>query len=312
MSGVRHGGVKFMEKQDAILRALVYDEEVSLAVIDMTQTVNEAVRIHDLSALSAAALGRTLIAAAYMCSSLKEEKGALSVTVRGDGVGGGIYVSGDKALHMRGYIENPHAELPLNAKGKLDVGGCVGRNGYLSVVRDDGENVPFVGTTPLVSGEIGEDFAAYFAYSEQLPTAVAVGVKIGKDGTCIGAGGVFLQPLPGASEESIAKAEKIIGEFAAISTLCEHFTAEEILNRYFGTVNFYTLHPAYKCNCGRHYIEGILAAMGEQELRSILEEQGCVSVHCHYCNTDYTFTPVETEAVIARAKAGEVHNRGHE
>ena len=141
-----------MEKQDAILRALVYDEEVSLAVIDMTQTVNEAVRIHDLSALSAAALGRTLIAAAYMCSSLKEEKGALSVTVRGDGVGGGIYVSGDKALHMRGYIENPHAELPLNAKGKLDVGGCVGSNGYLSVVRDDGENVPFVGTTPLVSG----------------------------------------------------------------------------------------------------------------------------------------------------------------
>lgn len=305
MSGVRQGGAMIMEKKDAILRALVYDGEVSLAVIDMTQTVNEAVRIHDLSALSAAALGRTLIAAAYMCSSLKEEKGALSVTVRGDGAGGGIYVSGDKALHMRGYIENPYAELPLNAKGKLDVGGCVGRNGYLSVVRDDGENVPFVGTTPLVSGEIGEDFAAYFAFSEQLPTAVAVGVKIGKDGTCIGAGGVFLQPLPGASEESISKEERIIGEFSAISSLCEQYTAEEILNRYFGAVNFYTLEPAYKCNCSRHYIEGILAAMGEKEIKSILEEQGSISVHCHYCNTDYTFSPEEAEEVIARAKGKE-------
>ena len=117
------------QRQDAILRGLICGGEVSLAVADTTCLVNEAIRIHGLSPLSAAALGRTLTAAAYMCSSLKEERGALSVSIKGNGVGGSIYVSGDKALHMRGYIENPHAELPPNARGKLDVGGCVGKEG---------------------------------------------------------------------------------------------------------------------------------------------------------------------------------------
>ena len=169
------------QRKDAVLRGLICGGEVSLAVADTTALVNEAIRIHRLSPVCAAALGRTLTAATYMCSSLKEERGALSVTVKGGGPGGNIYVSGDKALHMRGYIEQPQVDLPPNARGKLDVGGCVGRDGYLSVVREDGDGQPFVGTTELVSGEIGEDFAAYFAYSEQLPTAIAVGVKIGTD-----------------------------------------------------------------------------------------------------------------------------------
>lgn len=291
-----------MSKNDVILRGLAYGDEVSLAVADTTALVNEAIRIHGLSALSAAALGRTLTVAAYMCSSLKEERGALSVSVKGNGVGGNIYVSGDKALHMRGYIENPHAELPPNASGKLDVGGCVGREGYLSVVRDDGENIPFVGTTPLVSGEIGEDFAAYFAYSEQLPTAIAVGVKIGTDGNCLGAGGVFLQPLPGASEESVNRAAEAIRSFGAVSSMLEKHSAEEILREYFGAVKFYTLEPEYKCNCSRNYIEGILAAMGEKEIRAVIAEQGKIDVHCHYCNTDYTFSPEDAEEIIRKSK----------
>lgn len=292
-----------MKKEDVILRGLIYNEEVSLAVADTTALVNEAIRIHGLSPLSAAALGRTLTVAAYMCSSLKTEGSALSVTIKGDGVGGPIYVSGDRLLHMRGYIDNPQAALPPNALGKLDVGGCVGRNGYLSVVRDDGENRPFVGTTPLVSGEIGEDFAAYFAYSEQLPTAIAVGVKISREGSCLGAGGVFLQPLPGASEESIQKAEEAIGQFGAVSSLLQEMSAEALAEKYFGNVTFYKLKPEYKCNCSRNYIEGILAAMGEEELRAVVAEQGKISVHCHYCNTDYEFSPEEAEEIIKRSRA---------
>ena len=291
-----------MKKEDVILRGLIYNEEVSLAVADTTALVNEAIRVHGLSPLAAAALGRTLTVAAYMCSSLKTEGSALSVSVKGDGAGGAIYVSGDKALHMRGYIENPQAALPPNALGKLDVGGCVGKEGYLSVVRDDGENQPFVGTTPLVSGEIGEDFAAYFAYSEQLPTAIAVGVRISKEGKCLGAGGVFLQPLPGAGEESIQKAEKAIGQFSAVSSLLESMSAEELAEKYFGKVDFYAQIPEYKCNCSRNYIEGILAAMGEKEIRSIIAEQGKISVHCHYCNTDYEFSPEEAEKIIERSR----------
>ena len=291
------------ERKDKILRGLICGGEVSIAVAETTQLVNEAIRIHGLSALSAAALGRTLTVAAYMCSSLKEDNGALSVSVKGDGVGGSIYVSGDKALHMRGYIENPHAELAPNALGKLDVGGCVGKNGTLTVVRGDGQNVPFVGTTPLVSGEIGEDFAAYFAYSEQLPTALAVGVKIGTDGTCLGAGGVFLQPMPGASEESIRFVEENIAKFGAVSSILQEKTAEQLLAEYFGEVQFYTLFPEYKCNCSRNYIEGVLAALGEKELRETVAEQGKIEVHCHYCNTDYVFTPQDVEEIIRRGKS---------
>lgn len=291
-----------MQKKDVILRGLAFEGEVSVAVADTTQLVNEAIRIHGLSPLAAAALGRTLTVAAYMCSSLKAERGALSVSVKGNGVGGSIYVSGDKSLHMRGYIENPNVDLPPNDKGKLDVGGCVGKEGYLSVVRDDGDNRPFVGTTALVSGEIGEDFAAYYAESEQLPTAIAVGVKIGKDGKCLGAGGVFLQPMPGVKEENIRKAEEAIYQFGAVSSMLERQTAEEILQEYFGSVKFYTLSPEYKCNCSRNYIEGVLAAMGESEIRSVIEEQGKIEVHCHYCNTDYIFTPEEAEEIIRRAR----------
>ena len=291
-----------MQKKDVILRGLAFEGEVSVAVADTTQLVNEAIRIHGLSPLAAAALGRTLTVAAYMCSSLKAERGALSVSVKGNGVGGSIYVSGDKSLHMRGYIENPNVDLPPNDKGKLDVGGCVGKEGYLSVVRDDGDNRPFVGTTALVSGEIGEDFAAYYAESEQLPTAIAVGVKIGKDGKCLGAGGVFLQPMPGAKEENIRKAEEAIYQFGAVSSMLERQTAEEILQEYFGSVKFYTLSPEYKCNCSRNYIEGVLAAMGESEIRSVIEEQGKIEVYCHYCNTDYIFTPEEAEEIIRRAR----------
>lgn len=291
------------EKRDKILRGLICGGEVSVAVADTSQLVNEAIRIHGLSALSAAALGRTLTAAAYLCSSLKEENGALSVSVKGDGVGGSIYVSGDKALHMRGYIENPQAQLPPNALGKLDVGGCVGKNGTLTVVRDDGQSVPFVGTTPLVSGEIGEDFAAYFAYSEQLPTALAVGVKIGTEGTCLGAGGVFLQPMPGASEESLRFVEETIQKFGTVSSMLQEKTAEQILAEFFGEVQFYTLFPAYKCNCSRNYIEGVLAALGEKELRETVAEQGKIEVHCHYCNTDYVFTPQDVEEIVRRGKS---------
>lgn len=287
-----------MQREDVILRGLVFDGEVSLAVADTTRLVGEAIRIHHLSPLAAAALGRTLTVAAYMCSSLKAERGALSVTIKGDGVGGSVCVSGDAALHMRGYIDEPNVSLPPNAKGKLDVGGCIGRHGTLTVVRDDGDNRPFVGTTELVSGEIGEDFAAYFTYSEQLPTAIAVGVRIGTDGHCLGAGGVFLQPMPGASEENIRKAEEAIAQFGAVSSILEEMTAEELLKKYFGEVHFYTKKPEYKCNCSRNYIEGLLATMGEKELRETCLEQGKIDVHCHYCNTDYVFTAADVEQIL--------------
>ena len=290
-----------MKKEDAVLRGLVYNGEVSLAVADTTALTNEAIRLHGLTPVAAAALGRVLAAGTYLSSALKTERGAVSVTVKGNGPGGEISVSGDSALRMRGYIGDPNVSLPPNAAGKLDVGGCVGRSGTLTVVRDDGEGIPFVGTTELVSGEIGEDFAAYFAYSEQIPTAVAVGVRIGTDGKCLGAGGVFLQPMPGAGEESIVKAERAISRFSQVSALLSEHTAKEIWDAFFGDDPgnriLYEKKPEYKCICSRAYIGGLLLSLGKEELDAILREEGEVSVHCHYCNTDYRFTGEEVEAL---------------
>ena len=128
-------------------------------------------------------------------------------------------------------------------------------------------------------------------------------MKIGTDGTCLGAGGVFLQPMPGASEESIRFVEENIAKFGAVSSILQEKTAEQLLAEYFGEVQFYTLFPEYKCNCSRNYIEGVLAALGEKELRETVAEQGKIEVHCHYCNTDYVFTPQDVEEIIRRGKS---------
>ena len=275
-----------------IYKSLIFGGEISLAVLDTTKLVNKAIRRHGLTPVAAAALGRTLTATAYLCSWLKEDESSLSVTVNGGGAGGKILAVGDGALNLRGFIENPEVDLPPRADGKLDVGACVGRTGVITVIRDDGTGIPFVGTSELVSGEIAEDFSAYFLTSEQRPTAIALGVKIGTDGTCLGAGGVFLQPMPFASEEAISYAEKEIAKYGAVSSVIECEGAEAIL-RAFGVENAENRTISFSCRCSRTKAESAVLAMGEAEARAVIKEEGKLSVHCHYCNTDYNFTEIE-------------------
>ena len=219
-----------------ILKTLIYDKQLSLAILDTTDMVNDAIKIHNLSPLSAAALGRTMTVTTFMASTLKNASDKLSVTIKGDGVGGEIVVCGNSDLKMRGYIENPYAELPIKANGHLDVGGCVGKNGRITVVKSMGLKEPYSGTANLITGEIAEDFTAYFTYSEQMPTAMALGVKIGTDGTCVGAGGVVIQALPGASEESLFMAEDTIMRMGNISTLIEEKGIDGVADYFFGDV----------------------------------------------------------------------------
>lgn len=269
-------------------KSLVWGGEVSLAVLDTTALVNEAIARHGLSPVAAAALGRALTAGAYLCTWLKEEKSSLSISIKGDGAGGGVTVLGDGALDLRGYAERPEVTLPPRADGKLDVGGYIGREGTITVIRDDGAGIPFVGTCALVSGEVAEDFSAYFLESEQRPTALALGVKIGTDGTCLGAGGVFLQPLPNASEESIARAEEEIAKYGKISAMIEEKGAESIL-RTFGAENCERREIRFQCHCSRERAARALLSMGRSEAEDALREMGKLSVHCHVCNTDYEF-----------------------
>ena len=284
-----------------VKKALILGGQVSLTVMDTTDIVQAAIDYHKLSPLSAAALGRTLTACTFMATGLKNDGDKLSVTVKGDGVGGTIVVCANSNLDIRGYIDNPRAVLPLKSNGKLDVAGCVGREGRITVIRDIGLKEPYTGSCRLVSGELAEDFAAYYTYSEQQPTAMALGVKIGTDYNCVGAGGVVIQPLPYCSDSAIDEAERIISKFGAVSTLIQTVGIEGIIDEHFKGVEFVDYHPEYRCICSRKYIEGILLAMGEGELRSAIEEQGRIDVECHFCDKKYGFTKDDVETLLREA-----------
>lgn len=278
-----------------LLKALIFEGQISMSVLDTTDMVNDAIDIHNLTPLTAAALGRTLTVCTFMASNMKNASDKLSVTVAGDGVGGKITVCGNGNLDMRGFIDNPQATLPLRADGKLDVGGCVGKNGRLTVVRSMGLKEPYSGSAKLVSGEIAEDFTAYYAYSEQQPTAIALGVKIGTNGRCVGAGGVVLQVMPGASENAVIMAEDVMSQLGNVSTLIEQIGAEGVYDKFIGQVNFTAYEPKYNCLCSREYIEKVLVSLGEKELRDIIEKEGNVTVDCQFCNKKYVFTEEDVD-----------------
>ena len=287
-----------------IYKTLIYDGQISLSVLDTTDIVGKAIEYHKLSPLSAAALGRTLTVAAFMASGLKGEEEKLSITIDGTGVCGKIVAAADGRLNVKGSIVNPDADLPLNAKGKLDVGGGVGKDGFITVVKNLGLKEPYVGKCRLVSGEIGEDFAAYYAYSEQQPTAIAVGVLV-KGDKCLGAGGVILQTLPDCSNEAIEKAEKLIGEFSSVSKMIADGGAGEIIEKYFGAYGFTEYETNYKCDCSREYIDKILISLGKRELEDIIEKEGKIEVSCEFCNKKYVYLKDDAEKLFGEDNVGQ-------
>lgn len=272
-----------------LLKTLVLGGEISVSVLDITDMVNEAIKIHKLSPVAAAAFGRTMTACTFMSSGLKNKEDKLYVNVKGDGVGGRITVCGNGELFMRGSVVNGGAELPLKENGKLDVGGFVGKNGRITVVKSMGLKEPYSGSSALISGEIAEDFTAYFTYSEQQPTAMALGVLIGTDRTCIGAGGVIIQAMPNASDISLEKAEKIIRSLTDVSAQIKDKGAEGLMKELFGDTEFTELHPVYKCLCDREYVKGILVSLGKAELEDILAKEKEIKVNCEFCGKEYVF-----------------------
>ncbi len=273
-------------QESVIYKTLIWDDTVSLALLDTTHAVREAALRHRLTPVAAAALGRTLTATAYLCSWLKSEESGIAVTFDGGGAGGKIFAAGDGALRIRGFCEHPEADLPPRADGKLDVGNFTGKSGTLTVVRDDGEGIPIVGTSELISGEIAEDFSAYFLTSEQRPTAIALGVKYG-DGV-ISAGGLFLQPLPGAGEDTLSRIEETMRGYTSFSDLLMKEGAEGILGRF--TEEAPSVRPVrFACRCSRERVMDLLRSLGREEAEAILREEGEIRVHCHECNTDYLF-----------------------
>lgn len=286
-----------------IYKTLIYDGQISLSVLDTTDVVNKAIELHGLTPLCAAGLGRALTVASFMATSLKDENEKLSVTIDGNGVGGKIVVCADGNLNVRGSIVNPHADLPLKPNGKLDVGGLVGNEGTITVVKNLGLKEPYVGKCKLVSGEIGEDFAAYYAYSEQQPTAIAVGVLV-KNDNCIGAGGVILQPLPDCAEENIGKAEKLIAEFSDVSRKINEIGIDGIIKKYFDEYEFTKYETQYKCGCSKEYVDKVLIALGKKELSDIIEKDGKIEVCCEFCDKKYVYGQKDVEELFGEKNGG--------
>ena len=286
-----------------IYKTLIYDGQISLSVLDTTDVVNKAIELHGLTPLCAAGLGRALTVASFMATSLKDKNEKLSVTIDGNGVGGKIVVCADGNLNVRGSIVNLHADLPLKPNGKLDVGGLVGNEGTITVVKNLGLKEPYVGKCKLVSGEIGEDFAAYYAYSEQQPTAIAVGVLV-KNDKCIGAGGVILQPLPDCAEENIGKAEKLIAEFSDVSRKINEIGIDGIIKKYFDEYEFTKYETQYKCGCSREYVDKVLIALGKKELSDIIEKDGKIEVCCEFCDKKYVYGQKDVEELFGEKNGG--------
>lgn len=286
--------------QDYLIRATAYEGKVRAFAVRTTGIVEELRRRHQTTPTATAALGRTATAALMMGIMLKGEE-KLTVQVKGGGPIGQIVADSNAHGEVRGYVDNPSVDLPLNQIGKLDVAGAVGTDGFLYVIKDLGLKEPYRGSTPIVSGELGEDFTYYFAKSEQTPSAVALGVLVDVDYTVKAAGGFIIQLLPGLTDDEISQIEKELAALPSITSLLDRGDRlEDILA---------TLLPGaevlerrddirFKCKCSRERVEQTLISLGRDELQEILEEDGKAEIVCHFCNEAYRFSREDLEAIL--------------
>ncbi|HAE52037.1 MAG TPA: Hsp33 family molecular chaperone HslO [Ruminococcus sp.] len=280
-----------------LYRAISADGSAFAAVIDAKDIVSQIEKIHETSAVVTAALGRLSIAASLMGYMLKGEDDSITLRIDADGQTGQLVAVADSRGNVKSTVNNPVVEIPLNSKGKLDVAGAVGKNGTLSVVKDMGMREPYVGVIPLVSGEIAEDIASYYATSEQIPTVCALGVLVNEDLSVRSAGGFLVQLLPFADEKCIDIIEKNVQNMRPVSALLSEGTSpQEIADMLLDGLEPNELdsaNPVYKCDCSRSRTEKVLISIGKKELLSIADEGKDTEVSCHFCGKKYIFSPDE-------------------
>lgn len=277
-----------------LVRCISTDGTLTVMAVNTTDIVNEVADIHQTSAVVSAALGRTLTAASLMGSCLKGKNDSLTIKINGGGPAGSIIAVSDSMGNVRGYVQENVVEIPLNSKGKLDVAGAVGTNGFVTVIKDLGLKEPYVGQTPIVTGEIAEDITSYFAISEQTPSVVALGVLVNPDLSIRAAGGFIVQLLPTALDDTIEKVERCIKDVEPVTTLIDRgMTPEEICHHVLSEFDIEildTAEPEYKCYCSKQKVERALISTGKDELLDMAKDKE-TKVSCQFCNKEYVFTP---------------------
>ena len=272
--------------------------------IRSTELVSRAANIHGTTPNATAALGRALTAGSMMGNMQKVENGSMTLQIRGGGPIGTITVVSDCVGNVRGCVTEPRVPLEEKFPGKLDVGATVGTDGTITVIRDLQMKEPYIGSTQLISGEIGDDVTAYFAQSEQTPTACALGVLVDRDLSVKVAGGYLVQLLPGAPDEVIDALEEGIRRAGAVTAMLEQgMTPEDILGQVCGTLGVVfmeTTEVSYKCYCSRERVESALISLGRKELTEIMEEGKTFPVECQFCDTVYAFTPEDIRKILEK------------
>jgi molecular chaperone Hsp33 len=292
---------------DQLVRAITAGGGVKAVAVTARELTEQARNIHRTLPTATAALGRTLAAAAMMGNALKEDAASLTLQIKGGGPLGTVLAVSDHLGCVRGYVQNPQTDLPLRPDGKLDVGGAVGCEGTLTVIKDLGMKEPYIGSVGLLGGEIAEDLAAYFVESEQIPTACALGVLVDRDQSVRAAGGYIIQLLPGAEEGVIAQVEQGVLSAGPVTALLDRNPDPEALLRTvlsgFDVELLESSPISYKCYCSRDRVERALISMGVEELEDLLAEQGGCELGCQFCDKVYRYTAGELKELIDRLKA---------
>lgn len=287
--------------KDYIIRATAANGQIRAFAATTREMLEFAREAHDTSPVASAALGRTMTAAAMMGIMLKGEKDLLTITVRGNGPLAGITVTADKDANVKGYVFNPHVDLPLNNEGKLDVASAVGI-GLMNIIKDIGLKEPYVGQTHLVTSEIAEDLTYYFYHSEQIPSVVSLGVLVDKDTSIKQSGGFIIQLMPGAEDEIITFLEEKIKDVKAVTTLFEEgYTPEAILEELLGEKGLQInekLPTNFYCNCSKDRVEKALISVGREDLQSMIDDNEPIEMHCHFCNKKYEFKVEELKELV--------------
>ncbi|KPU42199.1 33 kDa chaperonin [Oxobacter pfennigii] len=280
--------------KDRIIRGTAAGGELRFFAAITTQIVEEARKIHNTTPVASAALGRMMTAASMMGTMLKNDRDRLTVQINGGGEAGQIVTVSDNKGNVKGYISNPNIARPLNAEGKLDVGGAVGTDGRLTVIRDLGLKEPYVGYVPIISGEIAEDITYYFASSEQVPSAVALGVLVDTDNSVVAAGGFMIQAMPEASEFTRDILEFRLDEIPPVTQMIKDGgKAEDIIAELLDGMDpkiQEEYEPEFICDCSKKKVERLLLSLGHEELESMEKEEKETEVVCHFCNTKYHFS----------------------